>query len=100
MTFIFLSFKSNFVRTGKHSQPDIPDTIIRERTTVFNRKAVLIYTILILFASSYSAEFNVDSQKSKVSVNETWSLKDSGETLVIKQISNTQWGKRNITICV
>lgn len=45
-----------------------------------------------------NTEFNMGAQKSEVMVNETWRLNSSGETLVIKQTSNTPWGKRDITI--
>lgn len=45
-----------------------------------------------------NAEINMGAQKSKVNLNETWELMDSGETLEIKQISTTPWGERDITI--
>ena len=44
-----------------------------------------------------SAEFNMGPQKSEVSVNETRSLSNSGEALIIKQNSKTPWGKQDIT---
>jgi hypothetical protein len=29
---------------------------------------------------------------------EAWSLRDNGRTLIIKQSSNSFWGKRNLTL--
>jgi hypothetical protein len=44
------------------------------------------------------ATLNMGEQKSEVTINETWNLLDSNETLSIKQFSRTPWGTRDITL--
>ncbi len=54
-----------------------------------NKKSIIVRT---------NATFNMGAQKSDVIIDETWDLLDFDETLSIKQISSTPWGKRDITL--
>jgi mannan endo-1,4-beta-mannosidase len=42
--------------------------------------------------------FNRGGQSPEMEAKEAWSLRDNGRTLIIKQSSNSFWGKRNLTL--